>query len=681
MRMVSEIVWRGRRAAGRGHARPWSLLDTTQLWKGNPQQAATHHTHSQQSSLLYYAQASMRHAVGFPWSGLLVLVWAATSAVAFFLAPPPLQRQLHRSSSSSSSTAGAAARPRPTTCLAKRPGDHSEESVLKKPHPPPKPDNPTRRGGDGPSSSTSNKAAVAAGARGGAEARLEAGGEQALLERLLETMSREALSEQTLDAVLRVYCTHVQPSFAAPWQRLQQISSTSSGFVISGRRIITNAHSVEYGSIIQIRKRGCDVKWVAELLAYGPECDLAVLTVKDEAFWTDLHPLEFGELPALLDDVSVVGYPIGGESLSVTAGVVSRIELQEYAQGGESLLAIQIDAAINGGNSGGPVINDDDKLVGVAFQTLASHDIENIGYVIPVDILLHFLADIERHGSYTGFCRLGVKFQPMESASLRRFKALPEGGAGILVTKVDPLAPAHGLLLKGDVLMAVDGIPMANDGTIPFRKGERVELHYYFSQLFQGDTVQLRLLRDGKLLEVAVPVYLHRFAVLPHLNNNMPSFFMVGGMVFTVLTHPFLLSNLGETYAPETQADVRLLYLIQSYLQNPAQEIVVLSEVLEHNVNLGYDLFHRQHIKTFNGQAIQNLAHLVELVDACTEGEMVFQFDREEILVLDAAAAHKATQEVALIHGIPSSRSLDLVADGGGKKKPIPPPSTAPPGQ
>lgn len=551
---------------------------------------------------------------------------------------------------------------------------------------------------------------------------LEAGGEQALLERLLETMSREALSEQTLDAVLRVYCTHVQPSFAAPWQRLQQISSTSSGFLIEGRRIITNAHSVEYGSIIQIRKRGCDVKWVAELLAYGPECDLAVLTVKDEAFWTDLHPLEFGELPALLDDVSVVGYPIGGESLSVTAGVVSRIELQEYAQGGETLLAIQIDAAINSGNSGGPVINDDDKvrilsaifpfpgvcvcvcvnrcgvgegtnsshdnadfllcslppsfpssqLVGVAFQSLSSHDTENIGYVIPVDILLHFLADIERHGHYTGFCRLGVKFQPMESPSLRKHKLLPPGKSGILVTKVDPLAPAFNVLQKGDVLMAVDGISLANDGTIPFRKGERVELHYYFSQLFQGDTVQLRLLRDGEVKEVAIPAYLYKFAVRPHLNNEMPSYFMVGGMVFTVLSHPFLLSNLGETYAPETQADVRLLSLIQSHLKEPGQQLVVLSEVLEHSVNLGYDLFHRQHLTSFNNQEIKNLAHLVSLVDACQEGEMVFEFDRDEILVLDAAAAHKATQEVAMTHGIPASRSLDLMG-----KESIPPTTVA----
>ena len=313
------------------------------------------------------------------------------------------------------------------------------------------------------------------------------------------------------------------------------------------------------------------------------------------------------------------------------------------------------------------------QLVGVAFQSLSSHDTENIGYVIPVDILLHFLADIERHGHYTGFCRLGVKFQPMESPSLRKHKLLPPGKSGILVTKVDPLAPAFGVLQKGDVLMAVDGISLANDGTIPFRKGERVELHYYFSQLFQGDTVQLRLLREGEVREVAVPAYLYKFAVRPHLNNEMPSYFMVGGMVFTVLSHPFLLSNLGETYAPETQADVRLLSLIQSHLKEPGQQLVVLSEVLEHSVNLGYDLFHRQHLSRFNNQEIKNLSHLVSLVDACQEGEMVFEFDRDEILVLDAAAAHQATQEVAMTHGIPASRSLDLM----GKESMPPPPVPA----
>ena len=122
--------------------------------------------------------------------------------------------------------------------------------------------------------------------------------------------------------------------------------------------------------------------------------------------------------------------------------------------------------------------------------------------------------------------------------------------------------------------------------------------------------MQLTLLRDGQTTEASVPVYIHKLAVAPHLNNGMPSYLMVrvcvrrvwgkgngngrsilkppghppthtsnaqthtynatqvGGMVFTVLTHPFLLSNLGETYAPESQADVRLLYLIQCNLRH-----------------------------------------------------------------------------------------------------------------
>lgn len=106
-----------------------------------------------------------------------------------------------------------------------------------------------------------------------------------------------------------------------------------------------------------------------------------------------------------------------------------------------------------------------------------------------MDILRHFLEDIERHGGYTGFCSLGVKFQPMESPALRRHKRLPEGRSGILITKVDPLAPANEVLRRGDVLMAVDGVDLANDGTIPFRKGERVEVRvcvYVFAFLERG---------------------------------------------------------------------------------------------------------------------------------------------------------------------------------------------------
>lgn len=81
-----------------------------------------------------------------------------------------------------------------------------------------------------------------------------------------------------------------------------------------------------------------------------------------------MTPLEFGPLPHLQDSVAVIGYPIGGDTISVTAGVVSRIEVTDYTHGSTDLLAIQIDAAINGGNSGGPVFNAAGECCGIAFQ-------------------------------------------------------------------------------------------------------------------------------------------------------------------------------------------------------------------------------------------------------------------------------------------------------------------------
>lgn len=156
-----------------------------------------------------------------------------------------------------------------------------------------------------------------------------------------------------LDSVLKVYCTHCEPNYELPWAMTPQRHSTSSAFIIPGRRILTNAHSVEHHTAVRVKKRYSDVKYDAHVIAIGNECDIALLHVDDDEFWEEfeeyhklgqlLHP---GPLPELQDPVRVIGYPSPGNQIGITAGVCSRVEMLHYAHGQDELLAVQIDAAV-----------------------------------------------------------------------------------------------------------------------------------------------------------------------------------------------------------------------------------------------------------------------------------------------------------------------------------------------
>lgn len=482
---------------------------------------------------------------------------------------------------------------------------------------------------------------------------------------------RADMLEEVFSSVVRVYCTHTEPNYQLPWQKMPQYHSTSSGFVVSlpgdgGHRIITNAHSVEHGSVIQVRRRGMDMKHEAIVEAVGQDCDLAVLRVEGEdsdEFWDGLEPMEFGELPQLQDEVAVLGYPIGGETMSVTEGVVSRIEMQEYAQAGRSLLALQIDAAINSGNSGGPVVNDELEVVGVAFQAYDSNEADNIGYVVPVAVVLHFLEQIRRFGHYTGFCDIGIRYQPLENAALRRFLGMTSKQSGILVRDVAPTSNASSFLRSQDVILAVDDITIANDGTIPFEKtGERVGLNYYMSSCFLGDSVRIDLLRDKELHTLDVPVSCARSLLPKYFSSRTPPYIVVAGMVFTVLSIPLLESEI-DNDASWQLPGVNHFIELASYgrRMSPTQEVVVLAHVLAHRANLGFDDFCHLELSKFNGFEIQSLAQLAKLLTNNTEPYLRFDFrPGAEVVVIEASAAAESTIEVCRENCVPASMSPGL---------------------
>ncbi|XP_031122773.1 protease Do-like 2, chloroplastic [Ipomoea triloba] len=458
-----------------------------------------------------------------------------------------------------------------------------------------------------------------------------------------------------LNAVVKVYCTHTAPDYSLPWQKQRQFTSTGSAFMIGDGKLLTNAHCVEHDTQVKVKRRGDDTKYVAKVLARGVECDIALLSVESEEFWKGAEPLHFGHLPRLQDAVTVVGYPLGGDTISVTKGVVSRIEVTSYAHGSSELLGIQIDAAVNPGNSGGPAFNDDGECIGVAFQVYRSDDVENIGYVIPTTVVSHFLQDYERNGKYTGFPSLGVLLQKLENPALRACLKVPSN-EGVLIRKVEPTSDAHNTLKEGDVIVSFDGVRVGCEGTVPFRSTERIAFRYLISQKFAGDTTELGIIRAGELMKVQI-VLSPRVDLVPyHIEGGQPSYLIVAGLVFTPLSEPLIQEEC------EDSIGLKLLTKARYSLANfKGEQIVVLSQVLANEVNIGYEDISNEQILKLNGKRIRNIHHLAHLLDSCKDKYLVFEFADNFLVVLEREAALATSASILKDYGIPAERSSDLM--------------------
>src|ERR1700737_5120609 len=274
-----------------------------------------------------------------------------------------------------------------------------------------------------------------------------------------------------------------------------------AGFVIDGSRIMTNAHVVSNSRYLTVERDGDPNKYRATVQFVAHDCDLALITVSAPDFFKNMTPLKFGGIPELESTVSAYGYPIGGERMSVTAGIVSRIDFQLYTHSSiDSHLAIQISAQINPGNSGGPVMQNG-KVIGVAFQGYSGDIAQGVAYMVPTPVIRRFLKDIE-DGRYNGYVDLGVTYTKLLNPAQRKFLGLKEDYRGILVGTVVAAGPCAKVLRSGDVLLAIDDHPIASDASVEL-EGGRVDMPEVVERKFKSEKVKLDIWRDKQRLSVA----------------------------------------------------------------------------------------------------------------------------------------------------------------------------------
>src|SRR5437588_10045460 len=123
-------------------------------------------------------------------------------------------------------------------------------------------------------------------------------------------------------SVVKLFTVVKEPNYYKPWELSHQHASGGSACIVEGNRILTNAHVIAHHLYVQALKPGDTRKYTARVLHVDHDTETALLTVDDPAFFADTLPVRFGELPARNAKVTVYGFPIGGNELCITAGVV-----------------------------------------------------------------------------------------------------------------------------------------------------------------------------------------------------------------------------------------------------------------------------------------------------------------------------------------------------------------------
>jgi S1-C subfamily serine protease len=466
--------------------------------------------------------------------------------------------------------------------------------------------------------------------------------------------------ERLKNAVVKIHASSAAPDYFTPWRLLNSGQSSGSGAVIKGNKILTNAHVVANARYLQAQKNGDPKKYLARTIFVSHASDLAILTVDDPDFFTDLKPLPFGKLPDPLQEVSVYGYPFGGNSLSITKGILSRVEHQFYAHGGSYLLAGQIDAAINPGNSGGPVIANQ-KIVGVVMQANSGGRAENLGYFVPPSVIQHVMKDAEDNVN-DGFADLGFRTQSLESPAMKSAYTLKSGQSGVLITKVFSDSPANGILEANDIILRIDGFDIADDRSIEFRKNMRTNFKYAIDQYHVGDEVKITVSRHGEIMELVVPAdnKARSYSLVQNERfDQLPSYFIYGGIVFVPLNMN-LIKRWGRDW--HNKAPVSFLHSRNRWSSEEQQELVVALKILPADVNLGYHDWKNWIIDTVNGEPIRDFRQFYNTVKNNERKHVVLKDGFGYQLVIDHKKALSTEEEILSLYQIPASRSPDLEA-------------------
>lgn len=457
-------------------------------------------------------------------------------------------------------------------------------------------------------------------------------------------------SDETLKkSVVKVFTTFQGINFHEPWNSGTQSQAQECGCVVFGNRILTTAQIVNQGTYIEVQKFGETKRYTAKVDQIAGDMDLALLTVEDKDFFKGTDSADLGELPMPGAKIKI----FGGDELSIKEDTVSGLKFIWSVAAFRTVPALLTNGEILPASYGCPVFSEG-KLVGIPIDTTGKPD--KTGSLMPVNMVQRFFKGIKDGRKYDGFPDLGIITENMENPVIRAYYKMAPDQTGQLITRLVANGSAVGVLKEKDILLAIDGHKVDNEGYITLRKSERIEYDYLDAFYMMGEEAPLEILRDGKVMKVKMPMKPMTYQLPYNGDSRKPTYFMYAGFVFVPLTYNYLQTMESERLKPQIQ---------ELCMPSPDQKpIVLLSQVLPHEINNGYRSIEDFVVKEVNGQPIKNMKDVINAFNKPLGKFNKIVIDDHSYfgstIIFDATGSKKATQEIMEQNKMTVDRSDDL---------------------
>jgi hypothetical protein len=274
--------------------------------------------------------------------------------------------------------------------------------------------------------------------------------------------------------------------------------------------------------------------------------------------------------------------------------------------------------------------------------------------MIPTPVINRFLKDIG-NGHYDEYPDMAITYAKLQNPAQRRFLGLKDDDRGVLVSTVVAGGPSDGVLYPGDVLLAIDGHPIASDANVEL-DGERAQFEEVIERKFKGDSAKFDVWRNKQPLTASISLYKPwPYSIQGHSYDVRPRYVLYGGLLFQPLSLDML-----EAYRT---SDLRLRHffeyfiLEQIYLQHP--DVIVLSNILPDPINTYLAPYRGAIVDEVNGKKIRTLDELAKAFAEAPERIVVRMIGDGPPLVLDRAKVESARERIKARYNVMKEQNLE----------------------